>query len=267
MYNAKNGRIEIGGTDMDYIAFGSGRKNLIMIPGLGDGLHTVKGMASVLAPMYKQFAKDYRVYLFSRKNKLEEGYSSEDMARDLKFAMDSLCIAKADVMGVSQGGTIAQQFAVNYPEAVGKLVLVVTYSRQNENVQQCVGRWLEMARADNYRELFIDTAENSYTEAKLKKYRPLYPLLSKFGRPKNFDRFIIMAEACMTHDVYDKLGKITAPTLIIGGGCDKIVGSDAAAEMAAVIKDSELYIYEGYGHGVYEEAADFNSRVLEFLNR
>lgn len=267
MYNAKNGRIEIGGTDMDYIVFGNGKKNLIMIPGLGDGLHTVKGMAGVLAPMYKQFTKDYRVYLFSRKNKLEEGYSSEDMARDLKFAMDRLCISKADIMGVSQGGTIAQQLAADYPEAVGKLVLVVTYCRQNENVQRCVSKWIELARANDYRSLFIDTAENSYTDAKLKKYRPLYPLLSKFGRPKSFERFIILANACLTHDSYNKLDKITAPTFIIGGSCDKIVGSEAAAEIAAAIKGSELYIYEGYGHGLYEEAKDFNSRVLKFLNK
>ena len=267
MYNAKNGRIEIGSTDMDYIAFGSGKKNLIMLPGLGDGLHTVKGMAGMIAPMYRQFAKAYRVYLFSRKNKMEEGYSSADMARDLKFAMDKLCIGKADIMGVSQGGTIAQQLAADYPNAVGRLVLVVTYSRQNDTVQQCVNKWIDMARADDYRSIFIDTAEKSYTEAKLKKYRPLYPLLCKVGRPSSFERFIIMAEACLTHDAYDKLDKITAPTLIIGGGCDRIVGSEAAAEMAAKISGSQLYVYEGYGHGLYEEAEDFNSRVLEFLNK
>ena len=267
MYNAKNGRIEIGNTDMDYIVFGSGKKNLIMIPGLGDGLRTVKGMAGMLAPMYRQFAKDYRVYLFSRKNKMEEGYSSADMARDLKFAMDRLCITKADIMGVSQGGTIAQQLAADYPEAVGKLVLVVTYSRQNDTVRQRVGKWLEMARANDYKSLFIDTAEHSDTEAKLKKYRPLYPLLCKVGCPSSFERFIIMANACLTHDAYDKLEKITAPTLIIGGDCDKIVGSDAAAEMAEKIVGSELYIYKGYGHGVYEEAKDFNDRVLEFLTK
>ena len=42
-YNAANGNIIIGNTDMDYISFGKGDKNLIMIPGLGDGLKTVKG--------------------------------------------------------------------------------------------------------------------------------------------------------------------------------------------------------------------------------
>ena len=37
-YNAKNGNIRIDNTDMDYISFGNGQKNLIMVPGLSDGL-------------------------------------------------------------------------------------------------------------------------------------------------------------------------------------------------------------------------------------
>ena len=44
-YNAKNNNIKIEQSDMDYISFGKGNKNLIIIPGLGDGLRTVKGMA------------------------------------------------------------------------------------------------------------------------------------------------------------------------------------------------------------------------------
>ena len=67
---------------MDYICFGKGKKNLIMIPGLGDGLKTVKGMAIPFSIMYKKYAEDYRVYVFSRKNKLEEGYSTKDMAKE-----------------------------------------------------------------------------------------------------------------------------------------------------------------------------------------
>ena len=41
----KNGQLTIDNTTMDYISFGKGKKKLIMIPGLGDGLKTVKGMA------------------------------------------------------------------------------------------------------------------------------------------------------------------------------------------------------------------------------
>ena len=44
-YNAHNGSVCAGNSEMDYVSFGNGNKNLIMLPGLGDGLATVKGMA------------------------------------------------------------------------------------------------------------------------------------------------------------------------------------------------------------------------------
>ena len=55
-HNAKNGVLKIEDTDMHYISFGNGPKNLIMIPGLGDGLKTTKGMAVPFSVMYKDFA-------------------------------------------------------------------------------------------------------------------------------------------------------------------------------------------------------------------
>ena len=74
-WNAKGGRIHIEDTDMDYITFGQGDDVLVMIPGLGDGLTTVKGMALPLAYTYRMYAKDYSVYIFSRKNHLEKSHS------------------------------------------------------------------------------------------------------------------------------------------------------------------------------------------------
>ena len=264
-YNAKNGNIKIGDTDMDYVSFGKGVNNLIMIPGLGDGLKTVKGTAAAISMMYKCFANDYKIYVFSRKNDLEKGYSTRDMAADHKAAMEKLNITQADIFGVSQGGMIAQYMAIDYPESVRKLVLAVTLSRQNETIQKAVGSWLKMAEANDYKSIFIDTTEKSYTDKRLKKYRPFYPILSRIGKPKDFSRFIIQASACISHDAYDELDKIKCPVLIIGAGDDKIAGVNASKEIAGKIKNSELIIYEGFGHGVYDEAKDFNRRVLEFL--
>ena len=73
IYNAENGTVQIDNTQMDYIAFGYGKKNVILIPGLGDGLRTVKGMALPLAFMYREYAKEYSVYVFSRKKVLKAG--------------------------------------------------------------------------------------------------------------------------------------------------------------------------------------------------
>ena len=98
LYNAKNG-IAAGA---EYIRFGTGEKNLIMLPGLGDGLRTVKGTALPMSLYYRSLTKDYTVYMFSRKQHLPEGYGTRDMARDLKDAIVELGIESASLVGVSQ---------------------------------------------------------------------------------------------------------------------------------------------------------------------
>ena len=265
-WNAKNGRIGIGDTDMDYISFGKGKTVLIMIPGLGDGLTTVEGMANIMALTYRMYARDYKVYMFSRKNHLEEGYSTRDMARDQAEAMRKLGISKAMVLGVSQGGMVAQYLAIDHPELVEKLVLTVTLSKQNDTVKNVIDRWMGFAEQDDYKSIMIDTAEKSYSEKYLKKYRPFYFILGKAGKPKSFDRFLIQANACIGHDAYGELEKIPCPTLVIGGEDDKIVTGEASVEIAEKIPGSELFMYEGLGHGLYEEAKDFHKRVQSFLS-
>ncbi len=57
---------------------------------------------------------------------------------------------------------------------------------------------------------------------------------------------------------------ITAPTLIIAGSNDKTVGNDAANMLKQGIAGSSLYVYDGLGHGLFEEAKDFYDRVFAF---
>ena len=121
LYNAQNGSIKIDNTEMDYIVFGNGTTPLIMIPGLGEGLKTVKGTAAPFAMMYRAVAKEYKVYCFSRRNILPQVFTTKDMAEDLYYAMQQLGIEKAMVLGVSLGGMIVEQLAIHHPEAVDKL--------------------------------------------------------------------------------------------------------------------------------------------------
>lgn len=266
MFNAKNGKIIIDNTSIDYICFGKGEKALVMIPGLGDGLKTVKGYAVPFSLMYREYAKNYRVYLFSRRNNLPKEFSTKEMAKDIATAMLQLNIPKADVLGVSQGGMVAQYLAIDYPEMVNKLCIAVSISKPNDTMVGVVSSWIKMAKADDYKSIFIDTAEKSYSEKYLKKSRWMFSLLSRVGKPKDFNRFITMANACLNHNCYEDLHKINCPTLIIGGDDDKIVTANASTEIANAIPDSSLYMYNGLGHAAYEEAKDFNHRVIEFFD-
>lgn len=265
-YNAVNGLIKIGSTDMDYICFGKGEKNLVMIPGLGDGLKTVKGTAIPFAFMYREFIKDYKVYVFSRKNKMEKGYSTKDMATDLAEVMKELGIYKSSIIGFSQGGMIAQHLAINYPNLVDKLVLAVTVANATETVNNVVSNWIDMAISGDYKGIIIDTAEKSYSEKAIKKYRLLYPIITRVGKPKDFNRFIIQAKACINHNSYDELHKVNSKTLVIGGDNDRVVGTNTSEKIAERIPGSKLVIFNGLGHMAYEEAKDFKTKVLNFLD-
>lgn len=265
LYNAKNGTVKIGNTSMCYAAFGNGKKNLIMIPGLGDGLRADKKVAHLYALLYGKFAKDYKVYVFSQKSEMPDRYSTRKMAADVKEAMDILGIERADVIGVSLGGMIAQHLAADYPDMIENLVLVVSSARKNHYIQAAISGWIEMAKRDDYRKLMVDNLKKMYTKEYLEKNKWMMAVAGKIGKPKSYGRFIIMARACICHNAYEKLQKIQAKTFVIGGALDRTVGVKASYEMAERIPNSTLKIYSQYGHALYEEAKDFNQTVLEFL--
>lgn len=265
LWNAKNGAVPFDHAVMNYVSFGQGSKTLIIFPGLSDGLTTVKGKALLLAAPYRMFFEKYTVYMFSRKDPLPSGYSIRDMAEDQEKAMHKLGIRKAAVMGVSQGGMIAQSLAAFHPELVEKLIIAVSALCVNERIRGNITRWIAYAKAGDHNKLMIDTAEKSYSETYLKRYRKLYPLMGMIGKPKHYGSFLANAEAILKFDLYDDLGRITCPVLILGGTRDKIVGIEASREIHEHISGSLLYEYEGLGHAAYEEAKDFNQRVYGFL--
>ena len=264
MLNAKNARLRLDSSETDYIRFGNGAKTLVMLPGVGDGLKTVRGTALPFSLQFRELAKDFTVYVFSRRVSLPEHMTTREMAEDLNAAMEAWGLRDAALVGVSQGGMIAQWLAVDHPDKVGKLVLVVTLSRPNETVREAIAGWTKMAERGDYRGIMLDTAERSYSEKRLRQARLAYSLLGSLGRPKSFDRFLTQAESCVTHDCYERLCEIACPTLVIGGSEDKIVTGEASEELARAIPGSELYLYEGLSHGLYEEAPDFLGRVAAF---
>lgn len=265
LFGIKNGRIPIGNTHMDYLRFGTGPKNLVMLPGLGDGLRTVRGMALPFFLLYHCYASEYTVYSFSRRAVLEPGSTTRDMARDILYAMDALKLEQADVFGVSMGGMLAQYLAIDFPERIGKLVLTVTSSRPNPILTGAVQEWKSMAQADDHTALMESNMRLIYTDGYYRRNRWTVPLVGKLTKPASYDRFLIMADACLNHNAYDLLHRIQCPTLILAGAEDRCLGPEASREIHSMIPDSVLRIYPGQGHGLYEEQKGFHREVLAYL--
>ena len=266
LWNAKNGRAAVNGGTMPYVSFGRGKRFLVLLPGLSDGLTSVAGKALLLAPPYRAFFREFTVLMFSRRDPLPPGTSIRDMARDQAASMDALGIRSASVLGVSQGGMIAEWLAIDHPQRVEKLVLAVTAPRVNDTIREALDEWIAPAEAGDHRGLMISTAERSYSPGYLRRMRPLFPVLGLVGRPKDgYRRFLANARAILSFDASEDLGKIACPTLILAGAEDRIVGGEAAHELKRGIPGSELHVYPGLGHAAWEEAPDFNERVRDFI--
>ena len=265
LYHAKNGTLNIGNGTMDYIRFGTGQRVLIILPGLGDGLQTVKGTALPMAFMYRIFAKDFTVYAFSRIHELPRGCTTRDMGRDLAEAMTQLGIEKADIFGVSMGGMIAQWLAVDFPEKVNKLILTVTSARPTPVLTESIEEWVACARKGDHTAFMDSNVQRIYSQSYYRKNKWLVPIMGKLTKPRSYERFFVQAEACLNHDAFENLHRIQVPTLVIGGEKDKALGGASSKELAAAIPGAQLRMYEQWGHGVYEEAEDFNQTVLAFL--
>ena len=263
-WNAQNGRLSLETGEMDYVRFGRGEKVMVLIPGVGDGLKTVKGMALPFAYLYRGLADDFTVYVISRRVNLPAKMTTRDMAEDLNLAMEKLGLSNCAVVGISQGGMIVQWLAIDHPDKVDKLVLVVTLCRRNETAREVITGWMKMAINGDYKGIMIDTAEKCYSEKRLRRERLMYRMLGNIGKPKSFKRFLIEARSCLTHNTYEELPAITCTTLVVGGWQDKIVTGEASVEIAERIPGSQLKMYDDLGHGLYEEASDFQQLVKEF---
>lgn len=264
-FHAKNAVVKLSGAEMEYIRFCNGKRTLIMLPGLGDSLRSMKGTAFPMALMYRMFAKDFTVYVFSRRIEIPQGYTTRDMANDQARAMEILGIEKADIFGVSMGGMIAQHLAIDYPEKVNKLILAVTSPQPNPILLDSLEAWSDCAKRGDHAAFMQSNLRRIYSDDYCRKNAWMVPLLGKLTKPKSYERFFIQADACRNHNTYDTLPMIQAPTFIVGGEQDKALGAEPSREMARRIPKAELLMYPQWGHGLYEEAKDFNEQVLAFL--
>ena len=266
MYSAKNATLSRNGKTIDYVTFGTGKRPLIIIPGLGDGLQTVKGMAMPLSITYRILAERYKIYVFSRINELRQGYTTRDMAADVAKAMEALNLDTANVMGISQGGMIAQWLAVDFPERVQRLILAVTTAKPSQLARERIEHWQKLSQSGNFKHLMLDIAQHSYTQKSYQKWRLLYNIMGRLGRIKDEKRISIQSQSCLTHDSLGVLKEIQCPTLILGALEDDVIGVKGSKELAKAISDCQLLILKHSGHALYEENKAFQEAVCGFLH-
>lgn len=261
--------IETNGIKMNYVEQGEGDP-LLLIMGI-----TAPG--AVWEAHADEWSKSFRCIIGDNRGvgdseKPEGPYSSEMMADDYAGLLDELGIQKARVVGCSMGSIIAQQLALRHPDKVESAVLMCTWSRCDryaasvfDHMKNCKAR-LRPEEFMNYIQLLIFTkpfwdADESYQGMLDGRIDA-----SKGDAPQPLHAMEAQASACIDHDVYEELGDIKCPCLVIGGKNDIFTPAWMAEETHAALPNSDLHLYDGAGHAFHwEKLDDFNPRVLEWL--
>ena len=266
MSSTKGKTLYFNDKSMDYVTFGKGKQPLVIIPGLGDGVQTVKGKAHLFSLSYRLLAKHYKIYVFSRINELRQGYTTRDMAADLAEAMETLNLDTAYVIGISQGGMIAQWLAADFPESVQKLILAVTTAKPSQLARERIEHWQKLSQSGTFRDLMLDIAQHSYTQKSYQKWRLLYNIMGRLGRIKDKKRIAIQSQSCLTHNSLEVLKDIHCPTLILGALEDDVIGVKGSKELEKAISGCQLLILKHSGHALYEENKVFQEAICGFLH-
>lgn len=247
-------------------SFGRGYKVLVIVTGLSlQGLSDMSDLA--IYSLFYRYAKEYKVYIFDRKNHIEEGISIENMADDLYHSLQELHIANASIIGISQGGMIAQLFAIKYPKKVTSLVLALTFSLNNAISRETIRGWIEMAKNGEMAKLNKDSMYKTFSSPILKKLYVINKLFLRTVSVEKQERFVRLAKSILEFDCHKSLDKITCLTLVLGAKKDLVLGVDGARELANGIPNASYHEFDKLGHVAFVESKQFNKMILEFLRK
>jgi pimeloyl-ACP methyl ester carboxylesterase len=193
-----------------------------------------------------------------------EAYGISDMAKDVVGLMDALDVDKAHILGQSMGGMIAQEIAIEHPERVSKLILCCTTSGVTRVLPSWrMIKWLWRKTAGFSPQ---DTLNMLYSKDYMQQNPAMIAALVERMQmtPSNARSAEIHKLANKSFDSYHRLGRITAPTLILHGEEDWVFRPKHAQILHQRIAGSELILFPHAGHGVFSQE---HRKVLEEIRR
>ncbi|MCR5295019.1 MAG: alpha/beta hydrolase [Lachnospiraceae bacterium] len=248
---------------MDYLHFGKedGEK-IVILPGLA--LRSVMGAAEGIKAAYGLLAENYDIYLLDHIRVEPEGYTIADMAVDTLAAFDELGLDHVHLMGVSMGGMTAQMIALRAPKRVSSLILCSTAVNTAHSDPAVFEKWKTFAEDRNAPVLMETFGEYVYTPSFYERYRDIIISSGDGATERDFSNFLVSLRAIRDFDVSGEIRKVICPVLVLGAGEDRVFGREAADDLVRAL-NCESFIFEGYGHGVYDEAPDYLTHIDAFL--
>ncbi len=253
------------------------------IHGNGFPLVMIMGLGSVLEfwdeHLIEELAKKYKTVVFDNRgvggtDKPDIKYSIKIFADDTAGLMNALKIERAHVLGISMGGMIAQEFTLNYPEKVEKLVLCATNCGLGLTLRLLAKIGYSIAKLHYKRKLKTPESRaeflipSLYTEEFIKA-NPEYmdevrQRLLKYSSP--FEDFERQTKAILKFNTRKRLKNIAKPTLIMQGKKDSTISYKNAFKLAELIPYSKLALFEKSAHALFNhEPESVLKTLLDFL--
>jgi pimeloyl-ACP methyl ester carboxylesterase len=256
------------GARIHYEVHGAGEP-VLLIMGLGSNAYGWARTIPWLAERYQAIAFDNRGV--GRSDVPAGAYAIEQMAADAAAVLAASGHQRAHVVGASLGGMIAQRFALLYPDKLRSLVLLCTTP----------GGAHAAAPTDDVTRGLVEGGEDPSTVYRKNAWF-LYGADTRQNHPERIEEDLVergriptqptgyfgQIRAAMTHDVWDGLPSIAAPTLVVHGDADILVPTENGKLIAARIPGAELVLIPGAGHMLQADAGDaVRAAVLGFLAR
>jgi pimeloyl-ACP methyl ester carboxylesterase len=257
----------INGIDVYYEAVGQGRP-LLFLNGSGSTIAVARPLLATLSPHLRVAIADYRG--MGRTPGPSVAYTMADLASDAIGLVDHLGWSTFDLAGVSFGGMVAQELAVTVPERIERLVLACTSSGGAGGSSYPLQ---ELAQLDPDRRAALSTQilDTRFTPEWLAAHAKDRALVEVMAQRRSDEptaaaqrgaELQLLARA--GHDVFDRLPRITSPTLVAAGRFDGIAPPENSAAIAAQIPGAELRLYDG-GHLFFQQDPVAFPDVLAFV--
>lgn len=263
--NASAARIRISRLAMFCVESGNGPP-VVCIHGLGWDSSLWYPTMAALAPYHRVVAADTRGHGDS--DKPEGPYTIAQFAEDWAALLDRLEVHAATIVGLSQGGMIAQALAAARPDLVSRLVLAATacYSHPDARANM-EARIAALASAGP--EAAARVAADSIFSAAWRKENP--GELARFLTWRSLAPVAPLTAATRAvygFDLAAALPSLRVPTLVLTGEADTLIPPAASRQIAALIPGAVLHVLPGVGHMIPVEAPrEFHRYLHDFLGR
>jgi 3-oxoadipate enol-lactonase len=237
---------------------------VLLAPSLGTTLAMWDHLADSLAASYRVIRFDTRGHGASPAP--AGPYTVGELAADVVALADLLEIERFAVVGLSLGGAIAQQLALEHPSRVTALVLACTGPSFGDPQN-----WRDRAarvRAEGMRWLVEPTEQRWFTRGFVRAHRAEADRLLEMIATTNPEGYAACCDALAAYDVTARLPEVGAPTRVIAGRHDEVTPPEVARGMVESLPDADLVVLEESSHiaNVAQPEA-FDRAVREHLER